>query len=59
MNTFQQYRDEVREAILLRNGKPLINGSIEHARIITQEAFISAQNCVRILSYRLDPDCCG
>ncbi|MGA3305348.1 MAG: hypothetical protein ABSC26_04990 [Stellaceae bacterium] len=57
MPTFDQYRDEVREAILLRDGEALINGSIEHAGIITQEALINAQDSVRILSYRLDPDC--
>jgi hypothetical protein len=35
----------------------VLNGTIEHASIVTEEAFKAASNHVRILSERLDPFC--
>jgi hypothetical protein len=57
MTTMQEYHEEVREAILRRNGKPILNGTIDHAAVIVQESFNNAKNRVRILSSRLDPSC--
>jgi hypothetical protein len=51
------YRDKVVRLITARTGEALMNGSIDDATIITQEAFNYAGSTVRILSNRLSPDC--
>src|SRR4051794_303128 len=57
MSRLELYRDEVREAIRNRDGSAVFNGSVEHASIIAQEAFTHAKDSVRILTFKLDPDC--
>jgi hypothetical protein len=51
------YHDRVRTAIRERTGKPILNGNLDHAAIIVQEAFSNAQASIRLLSSRLDPAC--
>jgi len=55
----ENYQEVVRAAILNRTGSPLLNGSVDHAAMITQEAFNNAKQSIRILSHKLDPDCYG
>lgn len=55
----ENYQEVVRSAILNRTGSPLLNGSVDHAAMITQEAFNNAKTSVRILSHKLHPDCYG
>jgi hypothetical protein len=57
MRSLEIYREKVREAILRRDGVPLLNGDVDHASIVVQEVLSNAKNRVRILSHRLDPDC--
>jgi hypothetical protein len=57
MTTIQEYHEQVRDAILNRNGRPILNGTIDHASIIVQECFNNAKQRIRILSSRLDPSC--
>ena len=57
MTELQNYHEEVREAILKRTGKPILNSNVDHASIITQEAFNNARSQIRILSSKLDPSC--
>lgn len=57
MITLPEYHQKVRDAILQRTGEPLLNGTVEHATFITQEAFSSAQSKIQILSSRLDVAC--
>lgn len=53
------YRERVRALIEARDGTPILNGSHEHAAVLTQEAFSHASTEIRILCTRLDPDCYG
>lgn len=53
----KDYRDKVVRLINERKGEPLMNGSIDDAAIITQEALSHAKDTVRILSHQLNPDC--
>lgn len=55
--SLNDYRDRVARLIRERTGEPLLNGSLDHAAAITQEAFASAEDQIRILSNRLSPDC--
>lgn len=57
MDEIKGYRERVREAISLRNGVPILNGSINHAGIIVAEAFLAAHHKVCLLSHRLDQGC--
>ena len=57
MVSLESYHEQVREAILLRSGAPVMNSNIDHATIITQEALANAKSKVRILSSKLDPTC--
>jgi hypothetical protein len=57
MNSLETYREQVRLAIARRDGKPLLNGSSDHAAIIIQEAFRSAKQTVRVLTSKLSPEC--
>lgn len=57
MTPLDVYREQVREAILRRNGAPLLNSTVDHAAVIVQESFCNAQHSIKLLSYRLDPDC--
>jgi hypothetical protein len=57
MSALLNYQEEVRDAILNRNGDPILNSTVEHASLITQEAFLAAQHQIRILSSRLDASC--
>jgi hypothetical protein len=55
--SLNDYRDRVARLIRERTGEALLNGTLDHAAAITQEAFASAEQQVRILSNRLSPDC--
>jgi len=57
MKDWQGYRDLVRTAMLRRTGETILNSSISHAAVITQEAFSCAEKRVRILSHKLDSGC--
>jgi hypothetical protein len=52
-----EYKDTVVRLIRERTGEPLLNGTIDDAAVITQEAFNHATKDVRILSNRLNADC--
>ena len=49
------YEEVVIEAIRVKDGKPVFNGSIEHAAILLSRMFKVAQNNIRILSRSLNP----
>lgn len=57
MNDWQNYRDLVRAAIVRRSGETILNSSVNHAAVITQEAFSCASKSVNILTHRLDASC--
>jgi hypothetical protein len=51
------YRELVSRVIRERTGVPIVNGSADHASVIVQECFNNANDHIRLLSNRLDPDC--
>jgi len=57
MTTLDIYRQQVRDAINRRDGAPILNDSVNHATVITQEVLSGAKEHVRILSYKLDASC--
>jgi hypothetical protein len=52
-----RYRNLVRQAIRNADGKPVFNGSCEHASILMSEMFTAADKQMRILSEKLLPEC--
>lgn len=48
------YEAQVRELAEQRDGKPIANGSIEHARILIKNLFMVAKNQVRLLTGQLE-----
>lgn len=57
MNEWQNYRDLVRAAMVRRTGETILNSSINHAAVITQEAFSCAAKSISILTHKLDASC--
>ncbi len=48
------FKTRVREAALVRDGRPLYNGTLDHASILTEAMFASANKHVWILSGKLN-----
>lgn len=57
MNDWQGYRDLVRAAMARRSGETILNSSINHAAVITLEAFSCASKSINILTHKLDASC--
>ena len=49
------YRDKVARVFAGREAEPVLNGTIDHAQIVVEEAFKAAKRRVRILSSELEP----
>ena len=58
-NDLELYRERVRYAIGRRTGKPILNGSVEHAAVLVEESLLAAQDEVLLLSSNLDEACFG
>lgn len=55
MNSLDEYRKRVAELARTRTGEPIANGSFEHAAIIIEQMFKSANKHISILSGNLNP----
>lgn len=53
------YREEIREAIIAMDGRPVYNRSLEHAAIIIEEMFGLAKDEVKLFTGRLNADVYG
>lgn len=53
------YREKVKEAIAEMDGRPVYNGSLEHATIIVEEMFAHAKDEVKLFTGRLNADVYG
>ncbi len=51
--SFDGYRVQVARVFSGRSTDPVFNGTVDHARIVTEEAFKAAQSSVSILAKRL------
>jgi hypothetical protein len=59
MTSIEEYRNRVLAAARRRDGSPIYNASIEHARVIIETMFLSADGEMSILSGSLNPQVYG
>jgi hypothetical protein len=57
--TADEYRASVARALTGADEALVFNGTIDHARVVIEEAFKAAKSHVRILTNKLDPTCYG
>lgn len=55
MSESDAYRSKIKRLLIERSGETVLNGSPEHASIINEQMFFSAERTVDILTRRFDP----
>ncbi len=51
----KRYREDVMRAALRRDGHPIYNGSLEHAEVLVEQLFASANSQVSVFTGKLNP----
>lgn len=59
MSQLTDYKVKVLKSIAVRDGKAIYNGSVEHAAVLTECAFLTATNTISILTNKLDKEAYG